>query len=73
MRTNYHVNFQAQCASLRITDCAQLLREWPRDAILRDDVCTAQCGASAPANHERTARRPSLNFKFPDLSPFIAK
>lgn len=35
----------AQCASLRVTDCAQLMREWSRDAILRDDVCTAQCGA----------------------------
>ncbi|XP_065073904.1 uncharacterized protein LOC135697958 isoform X1 [Ochlerotatus camptorhynchus] len=33
-----------QCASLRITDCAQLSREWPRDVILRDDVCSAQCG-----------------------------
>ncbi|XP_033611688.1 uncharacterized protein LOC111875414 [Cryptotermes secundus] len=34
----------AQCASLRITDCGQLLREASRDAILRDDICTAQCG-----------------------------
>uniref|UniRef100_A0A182F4S5 Uncharacterized protein n=1 Tax=Anopheles albimanus TaxID=7167 RepID=A0A182F4S5_ANOAL len=33
-----------QCASLRITDCSQLAREWPRDVILRDDVCSAQCG-----------------------------
>ncbi|GLG94269.1 Chorion peroxidase [Gryllus bimaculatus] len=33
-----------QCASLRITDCGQLLREADREAILRDDVCTAQCG-----------------------------
>ncbi|KAJ0177269.1 hypothetical protein K1T71_007278 [Dendrolimus kikuchii] len=64
----------AQCASLRITDCAQLLREWPREAVLRDDVCTAQCGASAPAHQgSRAARRPPLNFKFPDLTPFIAK
>ncbi|KAG7302968.1 hypothetical protein JYU34_012963 [Plutella xylostella] len=62
----------AQCASLRITDCAQLLREWPREAVLRDDVCTAQCGAAAP-DRPRQARRPPLNFKFPDLSPFIAK
>lgn len=37
--------FQPQCASLRITNCAQLAREWPRDAILRDDVCSAQCGS----------------------------
>lgn len=35
---------QAQCASLRITDCSQLAREWPRESILRDDVCSAQCG-----------------------------
>lgn len=27
-----------------MTDCSQLMREWSRDAILRDDVCTAQCG-----------------------------
>lgn len=37
-------SLQAQCASLRITDCGQLLREANRDAILRDDICTAQCG-----------------------------
>lgn len=36
--------FQAQCASLRITDCVQLMREASRDSILRDDVCMAQCG-----------------------------
>ncbi|VVD00797.1 unnamed protein product [Leptidea sinapis] len=60
----------AQCASLRITDCAQLAREWPREAILRDDVCTAQCGA---APQGRAPRRPTINFKFPDLTPFIAK
>lgn len=35
---------QVQCASLKITDCSQLMKEWPRDVILRDDVCTAQCG-----------------------------
>ncbi|XP_034243586.1 uncharacterized protein LOC117646626 [Thrips palmi] len=34
----------AQCASLRITDCGQLMREASRDSILRDDVCMAQCG-----------------------------
>ncbi|KAI8436026.1 hypothetical protein MSG28_004155 [Choristoneura fumiferana] len=62
----------AQCASLRITDCAQLLREWPREAVARDDVCAAQCGAAAPSP-SRAPRRPPLNFKFPDLSSFIAK
>ncbi|KAL0279058.1 UNVERIFIED_CONTAM: hypothetical protein PYX00_000696 [Menopon gallinae] len=34
----------AQCASLRVTDCNQLLREWSREAVLRDEVCTTQCG-----------------------------
>nr|XP_022916804.1 uncharacterized protein LOC111426494 [Onthophagus taurus] len=33
-----------QCASLRVTDCGQLIKEWPRNIILQDDVCTAQCG-----------------------------
>ncbi|XP_036328588.1 uncharacterized protein LOC118740935 isoform X2 [Rhagoletis pomonella] len=33
-----------QCASLRITDCGQLIRQWPKDAILRDEVCNSQCG-----------------------------
>ncbi|XP_050297989.1 peroxidasin homolog isoform X2 [Anthonomus grandis grandis] len=32
------------CASLKVTDCRQLLQEWPREAISRDEVCTAQCG-----------------------------
>jgi hypothetical protein len=41
MHTHY---LQAQCASLRITDCGQLLREASREDILRDDICTAQCG-----------------------------
>lgn len=64
----------ANCASLRITDCAQLVREWPREAVLRDDVCTAQCGASAPDAPRVPRRHPHQpNFKFPDLTPFIAK
>uniref|UniRef100_A0A1B0FN29 Uncharacterized protein n=1 Tax=Glossina morsitans morsitans TaxID=37546 RepID=A0A1B0FN29_GLOMM len=33
-----------QCASLRITDCGQLIRQWPKEAILRDEVCNSQCG-----------------------------
>ncbi|EFN63376.1 Peroxidasin [Camponotus floridanus] len=44
-----------QCASLRVTDCNQLLREASREAILRDDVCTAQCGFVLAAT-ETTAR-----------------
>lgn len=37
-------NEGAQCASLRITDCGQLIRQWPKEAILRDEVCNSQCG-----------------------------
>ncbi|XP_043286751.1 uncharacterized protein [Venturia canescens] len=48
-------NEGTQCASLRITDCNQLLREASREAILRDDVCTAQCGFALAAS-ESTAR-----------------
>ncbi|XP_031831512.1 uncharacterized protein LOC116426555 [Nomia melanderi] len=44
-----------RCASLRITDCNQLLREASREAILRDDVCTAQCGFVLAAT-EATSR-----------------
>lgn len=89
-----------------------MLREWSKDAILRDDVCTAQCGfllrnnggnsggfiqnqhstlntdlIPPPARHIRTRQLNNNNkprqqnngfnvfngFKFPDLSPFIAK
>lgn len=105
-----------QCASLRVTDCAQLVREWSRDAILRDDVCTAQCGfllrngdnsADFSTGNSRQSSGTNLNtdlvpppnggglrtlrsrpqakftasfgdafgpgFKFPDLTPFVAK
>ncbi|CAH1116127.1 unnamed protein product [Phaedon cochleariae] len=83
------------CASLRITDCRQLMREWSREAILRDEVCTAQCGfllrgrssvprglSPPPPRNGRAGRPPRFQdsgfdgfggFKFPDLSPFIAK
>lgn len=97
----------AQCASLRVTDCNQLLREWSRETILRDDVCTAQCGfllrgdtgsslnlfqrPSGPSElnqdlippPQRSTRSRPVNsqrfnanfngFKFPDLTPFVAK
>ncbi|KAK9883031.1 hypothetical protein WA026_001241 [Henosepilachna vigintioctopunctata] len=99
-------NEGGQCASLKVTDCNQLLREWPREAVMRDEVCTAQCGfflhrdrlqSSAPTHlnpglvpppprHVRARQigRSNFNnlrssfssfpgFKFPDLSPFIAK
>ncbi|XP_060522685.1 uncharacterized protein LOC132699805 [Cylas formicarius] len=77
------------CASLKVTDCVQLLREWSKQDILRDEVCTAQCGfvlrggsGSTSTNFKqgRTTRLsgnepvdPFLGFKFPDLSPFITK
>ncbi|CRK94120.1 CLUMA_CG007643, isoform A [Clunio marinus] len=74
-----------QCASLRITDCAQLAREWPREVILRDDVCATQCGLVLQRQSSRdtvglrppprVARsRPSASFqgfKFPDLTQFV--
>ncbi|XP_046470600.1 uncharacterized protein [Neodiprion pinetum] len=53
-----------QCASLRVTDCNQLLREASREAILRDDVCTAQCGFVLAAS-EASAR-----LQFPNSNAF---
>lgn len=80
--------FKAQCASLRITDCGQLIRQWPKEAILRDEVCNSQCGiylTGQNGNFNAQARqgaqvpparvqrsRPQNLFKFPDLTPFIA-
>ncbi|XP_074027554.1 uncharacterized protein isoform X2 [Leptinotarsa decemlineata] len=86
------------CASLRVTDCRQLMREWSRNAILQDEVCTAQCGfllrgsdsssvprglRPPPLRNVRQGRPPRFpstisdsgfgGFRFPDLSPFIAK
>ncbi|XP_072395913.1 uncharacterized protein [Diabrotica undecimpunctata] len=52
------------CASLRVTDCRQLLREWSKDDILRDEVCTAQCGfllrESASTNLPQNLNPPPL-------------
>ncbi|XP_037820579.1 uncharacterized protein LOC119609748 [Lucilia sericata] len=77
----------AQCASLRITDCGQLIRQWPKEAILRDEVCNSQCGiylngqngnfnaqsrqSQVPPSRVQRSRPQNL-FKFPDLTPFIA-
>jgi len=30
-----------------------LAREWPRDVILRDDVCSAQCGLNLQSTNVR--------------------
>lgn len=50
-----------------MTDCAQLMREWPRETILRDDVCTAQCGFLLRDTAFLTSgRQSSLNV---DLTP----
>ncbi|XP_053999872.1 uncharacterized protein LOC128887698 [Hylaeus anthracinus] len=59
-----------QCASLRITDCNQLLREASREAILRDDVCTAQCGFVLAAT-ETTSRFQQFTTptSFPGFAP----
>ncbi|XP_055548118.1 uncharacterized protein LOC129731820 [Wyeomyia smithii] len=54
-----------QCASLRITDCAQLAREWPRDVILRDDVCSAQCGLVLQNGGNAQARQIPINLRPP--------
>ncbi|XP_015597950.1 uncharacterized protein LOC107269047 [Cephus cinctus] len=57
-----------QCASLRVTDCNQLLREASREAILRDDVCTAQCGfvlAASEASSRLQFTTPSTFGGFP--------
>ncbi|XP_037051362.1 uncharacterized protein LOC119085170 [Bradysia coprophila] len=73
-------NEGTQCASLRITDCNQLAREWSREAILADDVCSAQCGfqlqGQAPGipglspPPSRTVRSRTFNpsFSVPDFS-----
>ncbi|XP_055371006.1 heme peroxidase 2 [Condylostylus longicornis] len=39
-----------QCASLRITDCNELQREWSLEDILKDEVCNSQCGAFIKRN-----------------------
>lgn len=60
---------QAQCASLRITDCGQLLREASRDAILRDDVCTAQCGFLLQDDSSVPSGQDSLDVVFTTTLP----
>lgn len=35
--------YQANCASLRVTDCGRLMHEVGVDKMMRDDVCAAQC------------------------------
>lgn len=84
---HYLFSLQAQCASLRITDCGQLIRQWPKEAILRDEVCNSQCGIYLTGQQaagfspqqrqghapQRVTRSRNQNlFKFPDLTPFIA-
>lgn len=51
---------QGQCASLRVTDCNQLMREWSREVILRDEVCTAQCGFLLREGHNLNSRPSTL-------------
>ncbi|XP_069697432.1 uncharacterized protein [Periplaneta americana] len=59
----------AQCASLRITDCGQLLREASREAILRDDVCTAQCGFLLQDDTSVPSGQDSLDIVFTTTLP----
>lgn len=63
----YHL--QAQCASLRVTDCGQLLREASRDDILRDDVCTAQCGFLLQDNPPVTSDQDNADVVFTTTLP----
>ncbi|KAF7389163.1 hypothetical protein HZH66_010300 [Vespula vulgaris] len=60
-----------QCASLRVTDCNQLLREASREAILRDDVCTAQCGFILAAAESSSRNLPQFTTpsSFPSFGP----
>ncbi|KAK2581110.1 hypothetical protein KPH14_007930 [Odynerus spinipes] len=60
-----------QCASLRVTDCNQLLREASREAILRDDVCTAQCGFILAATGSSSRNLPQFTTpnSFPGFGP----
>lgn len=65
-----HMNcLQAQCASLRVTNCGQLLREASRDAILRDDVCTAQCGFLLQDDSSVPSGQESLDIVFTTTLP----
>ncbi|CAH0563572.1 unnamed protein product [Brassicogethes aeneus] len=71
-------NEGGNCASLRVTDCNQLLREWSKEAILRDDVCTAQCGfllgndgfQSRPTNLQTDLRPPPAHVRARQLNNF---
>ncbi|KAH8389166.1 hypothetical protein KR200_000376 [Drosophila serrata] len=72
---------------VRITDCGQLIRQWPKEAILRDEVCNSQCGIyltgqqasgfnpqqrQGQAQPRVTRSRNQNLFKFSDLTPYIA-
>ncbi|XP_048519800.1 uncharacterized protein LOC109542192 [Dendroctonus ponderosae] len=41
------------CASLKVTDCNQLLREWSKEIVIRDEVCAAQCGVLLKAGRKQ--------------------
>ncbi|XP_028142829.2 uncharacterized protein LOC114336668 [Diabrotica virgifera virgifera] len=57
----------ANCASLKVTDCHRLLRFWSREAVLKDEVCTAQCGFLLRESSPSSFRRFNLH------TPNIAK
>lgn len=54
----------AQCASLRVTDCDQLMREWSIQSILKDDICATQC-----AHHLTKARQINNKRRDPRIIP----
>ncbi|KAL1488622.1 hypothetical protein ABEB36_014425 [Hypothenemus hampei] len=75
------------CASLKVTDCNQLLREWSKEAIAQDEVCATQCGFLLTQNGRHQAplgllppplrntrgRTLSRPPRFPITSPFDFK
>ncbi|XP_057660218.1 uncharacterized protein LOC130896263 [Diorhabda carinulata] len=53
------------CASLRIADCHKLIRFWSKREILKDEVCTAQCGyllSKLDSSSAHEFRQHSINF-----------
>ena len=58
---------QSNCNSLRITNCEQLIATQPRDAVINDRVCRAQCGHLLGADLTRQARL--VNPVTPPIAP----
>lgn len=54
----------AQCQSLKINNCPQLIFEFGAEAVSRDNICKTQCSfaLNSPANSD-TLQAPSLSFQ----------